>query len=74
LVQPTAQSYLVFDDLSRRASEQIRSFRDIVARNLPQMNEKLLRSNIPLIGIDLPTREPAPVSDEHAEPGENGQT
>jgi len=49
---PTAQSHALFDDLAGRAEAQLARYRDVVARDIPELNRLMAGTAVP--GVILP--------------------
>jgi len=47
--KPTKQMYEVFDDLSKRLDEQLRKFKEIYEKEIPEFNRKVKELEIPAI-------------------------
>ncbi|HXN23098.1 MAG TPA: glycosyl hydrolase [Candidatus Dormibacteraeota bacterium] len=48
---PTAQAYVVFDELNGRLEKQLAAWRDVQSKELRELNELILKSNVPVIGL-----------------------
>lgn len=48
---PTAQAYVVFDELNARLETQLAAWRDVQAKDLRELNELIQKNNIPVIGL-----------------------
>jgi hypothetical protein len=53
--RPTDQSYLVFKELSSKASAQIGLLQLIINRDLPEFNKLVRKEDIPAIILNLDT-------------------
>ena len=54
---PTQQSYTVFDQLSAPIGEQIAKWKDLKEKDLPALNDKISKANIPAIALTPPKEE-----------------
>ena len=50
--KPTKQMYEVFDDLSKRLDEQLRKFKEVYDKDIPEFNRKVKELEIPAIIIE----------------------
>lgn len=50
---PTAQAYIVFDELNARLDAQLSAWRDVQAKELRELNELIQKNNIPAIGATM---------------------
>jgi photosystem II stability/assembly factor-like uncharacterized protein len=53
---PTAQAFVVFKMLATAVDTQLAVWNQIVAKNLPALNDQIRRENIPLIELSAPRR------------------
>jgi len=54
---PTQQSYAVFDKLSAPIGEQLAKWKDLKEKDLPALNDKISKANIPAIALTPPKDE-----------------
>jgi seryl-tRNA synthetase len=54
---PTQQMYTVFDQLNGPIEEQIAKWKDLRERDLPALNDKIAKANIPAIAVTPPKEE-----------------
>jgi seryl-tRNA synthetase len=54
---PTQQSYAVFDLLNGPIGEQIAKWKDTREKDLPALNDKIAKANVPAIAVTPPKEE-----------------
>ena len=54
---PTQQSYELFDVLSKQVDAQLEKWQEIVSKDLPALNERMQKENVPLISVAAATGE-----------------
>jgi hypothetical protein len=55
---PTAQAYVVFEELNGRLEKQLAAWGDVQSKELRELNELILKSNVPVIGLAAKSEQP----------------